>query len=1109
MISADQIIRRFAVSEALYRGTALSANLILISIIATEKGFGTEGVLISAFIQFLISGLLEIPTGRFADREGWYKSIRWGLQLKILTTLCYVGAVLCVYSIGAAWAWLLIAVESVIDSFANAFISGAYQAAYAHWYEHHLKLNGITKADAPPLFVASFRYSLTLRLLLPITALVLGTLLFQFSPAKGSALTIYLLLLAYVLALRFIVVYRTAADLQPLAAQQAEESSAQAHPPLIEIVESGFNSLLLYAFAALATVACGFYLYGEIYRSLSSFLPGVGALWIGGTLIGLLINVGGIVLSRATARRAEIATDAQIKKWIPALIGILSFSALGLLICFDSAKLHVTILFSYCLMAMTGGNLILRWISSHETGSLRPEIRATWLSVGEVMGLIAFGFLAGLSLLSAIPRAGLWTLLIFLGLGGLGLSLWASLAKSETTGAKITLKQYLGISVLGTACTFFIIISIFDARSFTQSSRTIKQDGHRLLLQVLKSGLREPVIQGSATETAARLNGIVQGRNDICIEVTLEGRVLEDCTVFKKRASIEEFTDNIYFDESAQILAARIHLYGDYSDIQSRARRRLMGGLVVYFFLGIALFLVIALSSRRIFQEIALLHETRMGAEPVFLIREFGQLRAELSAGQKHKEESLRFATSAEIASQVAHDIRSPLAALEVAAGDVSQLPEDKRVLIRGAVGRIRDIANSLLNRQRAPAAESIEEIVSPQLLSSLIESLVSEKRLQFRAHSRVVIETWLDASSYGVFARVQPVEFKRILSNLIDNSVDSFGAGPGSVRVNLSTLDGRALVSVKDDGKGIAPDILLKLGQRGETHGKAGGSGLGLHHARTSAERWGGGLEIASEITKGTTMTVVLPRVPVPDWFVSELVLRPGRKVVILDDDASIHQIWRGRLDALSAPAQGVELVHASTPQDLRRWVKGNPEALTALFLLDYELLGCRETGLSLAQELSILERSILVTSHYEEPGILEACRKLSTKMIPKGLARLVPILIEPPFSDAAHWDAVLIDDDALVRAAWKMAAARTGKRLRAFPTAAEFFLEASASIDRRTPVYLDAELANGEKGDVESLRIHELGFSEIYLATGHEPAKFAGLAHLRGVRGKEAPWT
>ena len=466
------------------------------------------------------------------------------------------------------------------------------------------------------------------------------------------------------------------------------------------------------------------------------------------------------------------------------------------------------------------------------------------------------------------------------------------------------------------------------------------------------------------------------------------------------------------------------------------------------------------------------------------------------------------------LASQVAHDIRSPLAALEVVSGDVDQLPEDKRVLIRAAVGRIRDIANSLLSRQRAHAVgaePSAPEAASPHLLSSLIDPVISEKRLQFRSQSRIAIELRLDISSYGLFAAVQPIEFKRLVSNLVNNAVEAVGDGDGAVRIALTSRDGHALVSVQDNGKGIPAEVLAKLGRRGETHGKADGSGLGLYHARTSAEAWGGSLEIASEVGKGTTSTVLLPLAPAPEWFVSALRLSPGKTVVILDDDVSVHRVWQKRLEALKVSEKGVEVIHVSSPDEIRGWVKTQPvKAHEALYLFDYELSGHRETGLSLAAELELGAQVVVVTSHCEEPDVLADCRRLKVRLLPKGLAGSVPMSVEAPPETCVRerLDAVLIDDDPLTRMTWMMSAVRQGKKLRAFSSSADFLKE-SDSIDRETPVYVDAELGDGAKGDVETLRIHGLGFGEIYIATGYEPEKFKGFKHLRGVIGKNPPWS
>lgn len=583
----------------------------------------------------------------------------------------------------------------------------------------------------------------------------------------------------------------------------------------------------------------------------------------------------------------------------------------------------------------------------------------------------------------------------------------------------------------------------------------------------------------------------------------------------------------IYFDEHKSEVAATVRI-GRGEDEARKILQRTLVVLVSVFF-GIALFLgavarqlsySIASPIRRLSEILgspdlmtsaASLRDDCTGftGEVKVLYRTTASMAERLEALQQERIAQSRVEALAWLAAQVAHDMRSPLAALEVVSGDMTQLPEDKRVLIRAAVGRIRDIANSLLSKQGGQTVSTdpgSPEEASPQLLSSLIDPVVSEKRLQFRSLSRVVIDLRLDATSYGLFATVQPVEFKRLVSNLVNNAVEALNDGAGEVSVGLSFCGGHASVTVRDNGKGIPPEILPKLGRRGETHGKAGGSGLGLYHARSSVESWGGSLEIASEPGQGTITTVVLPLAPAPEWFVPEIRLIPGKVVVILDDDASIHQIWQGRFDALRAGEGGVEIVHVSTPAEIRDWVKVEAEkAGQALYLFDFELLGYQETGLSLAKELELGSRVVLVTSRYEEPGVQEDCRRLKVRLLPKSLAASVPMRVDA--SAKERFDAVLIDDDPLARLTWKIAADRAGKKLRVFSTAADF-LKVSDAFDRTIPIYVDAELANGVKGDVESLRIHEIGFSEIYLATGYESTKFAGLSHLHGVVGKDPPW-
>ncbi len=512
-----------------------------------------------------------------------------------------------------------------------------------------------------------------------------------------------------------------------------------------------------------------------------------------------------------------------------------------------------------------------------------------------------------------------------------------------------------------------------------------------------------------------------------------------------------------------------------------------------------------------------------------------------------------------QLATQVAHDIRSPLAALDLAVTQVQNLDEQPRLIIRSAASRIRDIANDLLNRSRQEDRDQNtliikkEEPLTTQLLSALIESLITEKRMQFRSRLNIELELFLDASSYGLFADVQPQELKRVLSNLINNSVEAMSE---HVIVQLQSTNFEILeIVIKDNGKGIPAEILPKLTQRGASFGKKEGSGLGLYHCKQSIEKWNGRLNIQSTHggfaagaytagtragdasgnvrsvgnklvgafpgwegdklagactagdkvesksntiqNTGTTVTLTLPKAPAPFWFVPELQITSGMSIVILDDDMSIHHIWEKRF----FHNKDIKLFHFSTAKELRECNVQNEEAL---YLIDYELIGQAVTGLDLIEDLEIEKHSVLVTSHFEEEKIQTRCKELSVKLVPKGLAGFVPIVN----SKKLKFDAVLIDDSNLIHLTWISSAQEKEKSLKTFFAPNEFDRLAS-SIDKATPIYVDANLGNKIKGEAVTRKLSDQGFKNVYLATGYDPEHFTEpMPWLKGLVGKQPPW-
>lgn len=496
----------------------------------------------------------------------------------------------------------------------------------------------------------------------------------------------------------------------------------------------------------------------------------------------------------------------------------------------------------------------------------------------------------------------------------------------------------------------------------------------------------------------------------------------------------------------------------------------------------------------------------------VFKVKELKNLAVAIKnsfkavAEYQSREKQLEYeAKLGKMASQVAHDIRSPLAALQVASSYFfSDLPEDRRILVRSAIQSIDDIANDLVikNIKDDKVRDSQDEEVTNHLMSSLIETVVSQKRMQFRSKLGLKIESTLDQKSYGIFAKIQQAKFKRVLSNLINNAVEALDS-KGHVAVNLVHVETDIWLTVKDNGKGIPSEILPRVMEKRFTYGKTHGSGLGLYDAEMTVKSWKGHIEIKSEVGIGTEINLILPRQPEAEWFVPYLNIYHHTTIVIFDDDGSIHQVWQDRFE--TAGLGKTSICHFTKPRDLIDWHTANKNSHRHLiYLCDYELLGQDMTGLDVIEHLNIASESILITSRYEDETVRNNCDRLCVKLIPKSLAGFVPINFK---TVPDHVEYVFIDDDRVSRKNWRLSADMYKKRLATFSTISEFFGNVD-SLNKDALVYIDSDLGNGVKGEFVAKEIKNKGFSRIFLATGSSPDEFKAMPWIDGVVDKVPPW-
>ncbi len=347
-----------------------------------------------------------------------------------------------------------------------------------------------------------------------------------------------------------------------------------------------------------------------------------------------------------------------------------------------------------------------------------------------------------------------------------------------------------------------------------------------------------------------------------------------------------------------------------------------------------------------------------------------------------------------EISLQVAHDIRSPLAALDMIIKDINEFPEQKRLIIKSSVERIHDIANDLLARNRKKELDvKSSEKLSLFLVTDELNSLISEKRIQFRDASKVSFDFDIEESLYGLFSLGDVGHFNRIISNLINNAVESFRSGDGKILLSLRDYGKKMfMVKIKDNGCGMSEDVLTKIGRFGQTFNKENGNGLGLAHAFRMIKKWSGELKISSKKGEGTEVTIFLPKAAPPRPFVTNIDLNSDKTIVILDDDKSIHQIWDGRI-ASEFHEHLPTLIHFSNPVEFASWMRENNNGSeVSLFLIDYEYVGHKITGIQVIKNQKIADRSVLVTSRYKEDQIQSECKLMGAQILPKFLVGFAP---------------------------------------------------------------------------------------------------------------------
>ncbi|HSW61164.1 MAG TPA: ATP-binding protein, partial [bacterium] len=221
--------------------------------------------------------------------------------------------------------------------------------------------------------------------------------------------------------------------------------------------------------------------------------------------------------------------------------------------------------------------------------------------------------------------------------------------------------------------------------------------------------------------------------------------------------------------------------------------------------------------------------------------------------------DSERLVSIGEMASRITHEIRNPLSTIklnsEYLAENVDEL-ESSQIsgsinLIVKEVERLEQITGKYMNMVKYRNTEETEKNTS---LPVDLAEVISFHAAEFEKRK---IEVKL-SDCENIVIPMTLSSFKEVMLNLFKNGWEELENG-GKISVNISTLNGKAVVIVEDSGKGIPENEREQVFRNFYTK-KPGGTGIGLSHSRKLAIEAGGRLYAADSTLGGVAMILEIP---------------------------------------------------------------------------------------------------------------------------------------------------------------------------------------------------------------------------------------------------------
>jgi two-component system, sporulation sensor kinase E len=227
----------------------------------------------------------------------------------------------------------------------------------------------------------------------------------------------------------------------------------------------------------------------------------------------------------------------------------------------------------------------------------------------------------------------------------------------------------------------------------------------------------------------------------------------------------------------------------------------------------------------------------------------------ELKQSREYMHQTEKLTVVGELAAGIAHEIRNPLTSLKgftQLLGDRIDANQGYMDIMITEIERINTIVSELLLLAK-PKKLDFQELNIAMVLKKIITLMEAQANLY---GVNIKCEQCDEAPS--VFIHGEENKLKQVFINLLKNAIEAMQEG-GEIKISLLKKDKEVEIKIIDNGNGISPELLSKVGQPFFTT-KEKGTGLGLMVCYSIIESHQGKMGIDSKCGQGTTVSVLLP---------------------------------------------------------------------------------------------------------------------------------------------------------------------------------------------------------------------------------------------------------